>query len=174
MREPYYVFETSRFLKSYLILTSAHISSLIWYLRINNQKQIMSLCHRLFFKSFLDRFYLSDFRKLGTFVWSALCIVIYHAQQHARYVTYNQQYQKGIWLKIIWRQKQYLINLGRVKLEKQNIQVIQGDNETITISVASTTSHEAILTGNLTRITHYHSPGYPIDIKVQKTSFRIL
>ncbi|XP_024880175.1 obscurin isoform X3 [Temnothorax curvispinosus] len=36
---------------------------------------------------------------------------------------------------------------GRVKLEKQNIQVIQGDNETITISVASTTSHEAILTG---------------------------
>ncbi|KAL0112247.1 hypothetical protein PUN28_011952 [Cardiocondyla obscurior] len=36
---------------------------------------------------------------------------------------------------------------GRVRLEKQNIQVIQGDNETITISVASTTSHEAILTG---------------------------
>ncbi|XP_067207809.1 obscurin isoform X2 [Linepithema humile] len=36
---------------------------------------------------------------------------------------------------------------GRVKLEKQNVQVIQGDNETITISVASTTSHEAILTG---------------------------
>ncbi|KAL0112248.1 hypothetical protein PUN28_011952 [Cardiocondyla obscurior] len=35
---------------------------------------------------------------------------------------------------------------GRVRLEKQNIQVIQGDNETITISVASTTSHEAILT----------------------------
>ncbi|XP_011689399.1 PREDICTED: muscle M-line assembly protein unc-89 isoform X3 [Wasmannia auropunctata] len=35
---------------------------------------------------------------------------------------------------------------GRVKLEKQNIQVVQGDNETITISVASTTSHEAILT----------------------------
>ncbi|KYN01946.1 Muscle M-line assembly protein unc-89 [Cyphomyrmex costatus] len=36
---------------------------------------------------------------------------------------------------------------GRVKPGKQNIQVIQGDNETITISVASTTSHEAILTG---------------------------
>lgn len=52
-----------------------------------------------------------------------------------------------------------MINLGRVKLEKQNIQVIQGDNETITISVASTTSHEAILTGNLTiEKLHYRSP----------------
>lgn len=52
-----------------------------------------------------------------------------------------------------------MINLGRVKLEKQNIQVIQGDNETITISVASTTSHEAILTGNLITLEklHHHS-----------------
>lgn len=53
-----------------------------------------------------------------------------------------------------------MINLGRVRLEKQNIQVIQGDNETITISVASTTSHEAILTGNFTYTTleklHYY------------------
>lgn len=56
-----------------------------------------------------------------------------------------------------------MVNLGRVRLEKQNIQVIQGDNETITISVASTTSHEAILTGNLTKKKtveklHYPSP----------------
>ncbi|XP_014485518.1 PREDICTED: muscle M-line assembly protein unc-89-like isoform X3 [Dinoponera quadriceps] len=36
---------------------------------------------------------------------------------------------------------------GRVTLERQNVRVIQGDNETITISVASSTTHEAILTG---------------------------
>ncbi|XP_050589406.1 obscurin-like isoform X4 [Bombus affinis] len=36
---------------------------------------------------------------------------------------------------------------GRVKLEKQSVQVIRGQGETITISVASTTTHEAILTG---------------------------
>ncbi|OAD62661.1 Muscle M-line assembly protein unc-89 [Eufriesea mexicana] len=36
---------------------------------------------------------------------------------------------------------------GRVKLEKQNVQVIRGQGDTITISVASTTTHEAILTG---------------------------
>jgi len=49
--------------------------------------------------------------------------------------------------------RQYLINLDCVKLEKQNIQIVQGDNETITISVASTTSHEALLTGNSAYIT---------------------
>ncbi|XP_020293629.1 obscurin isoform X3 [Pseudomyrmex gracilis] len=36
---------------------------------------------------------------------------------------------------------------GWVRLKKQTVQVNQGDNETITISMASTTSHEAILTG---------------------------
>ncbi|XP_076762738.1 obscurin isoform X1 [Xylocopa sonorina] len=36
---------------------------------------------------------------------------------------------------------------GRVKLEKQSVQVTRGQGETITISVASTTTHEAILTG---------------------------
>ncbi|XP_043255290.1 obscurin-like isoform X3 [Colletes gigas] len=36
---------------------------------------------------------------------------------------------------------------GRVKLETQNVQVTRGQGDTITISVASTTTHEAILTG---------------------------
>ncbi|KAK9307269.1 hypothetical protein QLX08_002302 [Tetragonisca angustula] len=36
---------------------------------------------------------------------------------------------------------------GRVKLEKQSVQVTRGQGDTITISVASTTTHEAILTG---------------------------
>ncbi|XP_076638516.1 obscurin isoform X8 [Colletes latitarsis] len=36
---------------------------------------------------------------------------------------------------------------GRVKLETQNVQVMRGQGDTITISVASTTTHEAILTG---------------------------
>ncbi|XP_053986004.1 obscurin isoform X2 [Hylaeus volcanicus] len=36
---------------------------------------------------------------------------------------------------------------GRVKLETQNVQVTRGPGDTITISVASTTTHEAILTG---------------------------
>ncbi|XP_020711856.2 obscurin isoform X2 [Athalia rosae] len=36
---------------------------------------------------------------------------------------------------------------GRVTLEKQSIQVIRGEGDTITISVASTTTHEALLTG---------------------------
>ncbi|KAF3425118.1 hypothetical protein E2986_07915 [Frieseomelitta varia] len=35
---------------------------------------------------------------------------------------------------------------GRVKLEKQSVQVTRGQGDTITISVASTTTHEAILT----------------------------
>ncbi|XP_031365474.1 obscurin isoform X3 [Apis dorsata] len=34
---------------------------------------------------------------------------------------------------------------GRVRLEKQNVQVMRGQGDTITISVASTTTHEAIL-----------------------------
>ncbi|CAK9822500.1 Unc-89 [Anthophora retusa] len=36
---------------------------------------------------------------------------------------------------------------GRVRLETQNVQVMRGQGDTITISVASTTTHEAILTG---------------------------
>ncbi|KZC06585.1 Muscle M-line assembly protein unc-89 [Dufourea novaeangliae] len=36
---------------------------------------------------------------------------------------------------------------GRVKLETQSVEVIRGQGDTITISVASTTTHEAILTG---------------------------
>ncbi|KAG7203298.1 hypothetical protein KM043_010391 [Ampulex compressa] len=36
---------------------------------------------------------------------------------------------------------------GRVKLERQSVQVMRGQGDTITISVASTTTHEAILTG---------------------------
>ncbi|XP_051165291.1 obscurin isoform X2 [Leptopilina boulardi] len=36
---------------------------------------------------------------------------------------------------------------GRVKLEKQKVEVIRGAGDKITISVASTTTHEAILTG---------------------------
>ncbi|XP_046430804.1 obscurin isoform X8 [Neodiprion fabricii] len=37
---------------------------------------------------------------------------------------------------------------GRVTLEKQSIQVIRGEGDTITISVASTTTHEAMLTAS--------------------------
>ena len=36
-------------------------------------------------------------------------------------------------------------------MEKKSVQVIKGDADTITISVASTTTHEAVLTGINTR-----------------------
>ena len=49
---------------------------------------------------------------------------------------------------LVVEKKKFVINSGRVKLEKHSVEVVKGSGgETITISVASTTEHEATLSG---------------------------
>lgn len=62
----------------------------------------------------------------------------------------------------------YLINPGRVKLEKQKVEVIRGAGDKITISVASTTTHEAILTGKIMHIKNI------INLQLEQPHFLVL